>query len=338
MSSEEKKEYKPAGEQPGAFGPGRGGPGRGGFGGGMAGGPVQKAKDFKGTMKRLVEYLKPYRLQFMIVFVFAILSTIFTIVGPKILGKATTKLFEGLMNKYAAFMLHKPMPSIDFTYIGTIILILIGLYVISAVFSFIMQYQMASVSQKAVFDMRRDVNAKLAKLPLKYFDARTHGEIMSRVTNDIENISTTLQQSLTQLITSVCTIVGILIMMLSINVLMTLAALAHPQWQNVPPQADVTQAVILSIDHLDPARGHLIAERLYTSRSGRAELRSFDNLKPDLQERIGFEIGAKIDGLEPRIILVVDVSNGADVVVGRRGMAAERRLLRQHLRSPDDRF
>lgn len=188
----------------------------------MGQGPVQKAKDFNGTMRRLIVYLKPHRVQLSIVVAFAVLSTVFTIAGPKILGKATTKLFDGLMGKYGAILLHQPLPSIDFVYIGRIIVLLIGLYAISSVFSYIQQYQMAGLSQRTVYDMRRDLNDKLERLPLKFFDGRTHGEIMSRFTNDIDNISTTLQQSLTQLITSVCTIVGVLVMMLTISPWLTL--------------------------------------------------------------------------------------------------------------------
>lgn len=203
----------------------RRGMGPGGFGGGhgpmgaMAGG---KAKDFKGSLKRLIAYLHPHRVQLLIVIVFAVLSTTFTIVGPKILGKATTRLLEGIISKFAAYQLHKPVPSMDFIYIGRIILIMGCLYIISAVFSFIQQYIMAGVAQKTVFDMRRDVNDKLARLPMKYFDSRTHGEIMSRVSNDIDNISTTLQQSMTQLITSICTVIGVVIMMLTISPMLTL--------------------------------------------------------------------------------------------------------------------
>jgi ATP-binding cassette subfamily B protein len=187
--------------------------------GGMMGGsgPVAKAKDFKGTLRRLLVYLEPHRVQLSIVIIFAVLSTGFNILGPKILGKATTKLFDGLMAKYMAIRLQKPVPSVDFIYIGQIILVLVVLYLISALFGYIQQYQMAGVSQKTVFDMRKDLNDKLSRLPLKYFDSKTHGEIMSRVTNDIDNISTTLQQSMTQLISSICTIVGVLIMMLSIS-------------------------------------------------------------------------------------------------------------------------
>jgi ATP-binding cassette subfamily B protein len=198
----------------------------GGFGPMMGGrGPVEKPKDFKGTMKKMIVYFKPHKVQLIIVFIFAVLSTVFTIVGPKLMGQITTKLFDGLMAKYISVYVSAPMPSIDFHFIGQIILLLVGLYIISAVFNYIQQYQMAGVSQKIVFAMRRDVNDKLSRLPLKFFDSRTHGEIMSRVTNDIDNISTTLQQSLTQLITSVCTIIGILIMMLTISPLLTLITL-----------------------------------------------------------------------------------------------------------------
>jgi ATP-binding cassette subfamily B protein len=224
MSEQQRKEYKkPVAGPQGLFGPG----GRpGGFGGGGPMGAMrvigEKPKDFKGTFKRLMLYLQPHKMKLGLVVIFAVLSTTFNIAGPKILGKATTKLLEGLMGKFAAYRLHQRVPSIDFHYIGNIILTLIGLYIISAIFSFIQQYVMAGVAQKTVFDMRRDLNDKLARLPLKYFDSRTHGEIMSRVTNDIDTISTTLQQSMTQLITSVCTIIGVVIMMLSISPMLTL--------------------------------------------------------------------------------------------------------------------
>lgn len=196
-------------------------PGTGPFGRNALGMPVQKAKDFKGTLKRLLGYLKPRGIQLSTVFLMAILSTLFGIVSPKIMGKATTKLFQGMMQKF----MHVTGAKIDFQYIGQIILILIGLYILSAFFSYIQQYIMASVAQKTVYDMRNDVFEKLNRLPLKFFDSRTHGEILSRVTNDIDNIATTLQQSLTQLISSVISIVGIIIMMLTISPLMTLIAL-----------------------------------------------------------------------------------------------------------------
>ncbi|WP_066304812.1 ABC transporter ATP-binding protein [Bacillus sp. FJAT-29814] len=197
----------------------RSGPG-GGFGprGMGMGAPVQKAKDFKGTLKRLIGYLMPYKLQLIAVLITAIIGTVFAIVSPKIMGKATTKLFDGLMMKLSGV----PGAKIDFDYIGQIILLLIGLYILSAAFSYLQQYIMAGVAQKTVYNLRKEVLDKLNRLPLKYFDARTHGEILSRAVNDVDNISSTLQQSLTQLITSVVTIIGVIVMMLTISPLMTL--------------------------------------------------------------------------------------------------------------------
>ncbi|GCD12761.1 ABC transporter ATP-binding protein [Clostridium tagluense] len=239
-------------------------------GGGMGGGPmasfagpVVKAKDFKGTLKRLLSYLKPQRVKFILVFIFAIISTIFSIVGPKISGKAITKLFEGIMSKIGLLQLNMQQAKIaavinanpeaskspkiveglaqvkagiakimdlnggkiDFHYIEHIILLLLALYLISTLFGFLQQYIMAGVAQKTVYNLRKDVDEKLSRLPLKFFDARTHGEILSRVTNDIDNISTTLQQSLTQLITSIVTIIGVIIMMLTISPLLTLVVI-----------------------------------------------------------------------------------------------------------------
>ncbi|EKN65484.1 ABC transporter [Neobacillus bataviensis LMG 21833] len=198
--------------------PGGRGPGGGGFGPMGMGMAPQKAKNFKGTLKRLVGYLKPYKLQLIAVLITAIISTVFSIVSPKIMGKATTKLFEGLMAKLRGV----PGAKIDFDYIGQIILLLIGLYIVSAIFAYIQQYIMAGVAQKTVYNLRKEVEQKLNRLPLKYFDSRTHGEILSRAVNDVDNISTTLQQSLTQLITSIVTLLGVIVMMLSISPLMTL--------------------------------------------------------------------------------------------------------------------
>ncbi|MDR4947478.1 ABC transporter ATP-binding protein [Neobacillus cucumis] len=211
--SEDSKNQRPGFES----GPQRPGPG-GGFGPRGMGMPVQKAKDFKGTLKRLVVYLKPYKLQLISVLITAIISTIFSIVSPKIMGKATTKLFEGLMMKFKGV----PGAKIDFDYIGQIIILLIGLYILSAIFAYLQGYIMAGVAQKTVYNLRKEVEEKLNRLPLKYFDSRTHGEILSRAVNDVDNISSTLQQSLTQLITSVVTIIGVIVMMLTISPLMTL--------------------------------------------------------------------------------------------------------------------
>ncbi|KEI03807.1 ABC transporter ATP-binding protein [Clostridium botulinum] len=182
-----------------------------------AGMTVQKAKDFKGTLKRLVGYLKPHTFKIIMIFLMAMLSTIFSILSPKVMGKATNKIFEGIMLKFKRV----PGASIDFTYIYIIVLVLIGLYIISAVFAYLQQYIMAGVAQNTVREMRKNVDDKLSRLPLKFYNSKTNGEILSRVTNDIDNISTTLQQSITQLITSIITIIGIVIMMFTISPVMT---------------------------------------------------------------------------------------------------------------------
>ncbi|HEY7413879.1 MAG TPA: ABC transporter ATP-binding protein, partial [Ktedonobacteraceae bacterium] len=194
---------------------------RGGAWGAM-GRPVEKAKDFKGTLLRFLSYFLPQKYNLIIVLITAIIGAAFNIVGPKILGLATTKLFEGIVAKYQAMLRHQPAPSIDFKYIATVLLILLGLYVISAIFMFIQQYVMAGVAQRTVYKLRKEVDEKLSRLPLKYFDSRTHGEILSRAVNDMDNISTTLQQSLTQLITSVVTLIGVIVMMLLISPLLSL--------------------------------------------------------------------------------------------------------------------
>lgn len=192
-----------------------------GPGGGMSMAmPVEKAKNFRGTLKRLVGYLAPQKKRFFAVGILAIASTVFSIFGPKILGKATTKIAEGVLA-----LRYSPIPSFDFEYVGKILLLMVVLYLISFLTGYAMSYIMSGVSQKTVYVMRNEVKEKLDRLPLKYFDGRTHGEILSRVTNDMDTIATTLQQSMTQLITSVVTIVGILIMMLSISPIMTLIAL-----------------------------------------------------------------------------------------------------------------
>ncbi|KOR83315.1 ABC transporter [Bacillus sp. FJAT-22058] len=181
----------------------------------------QKAKDFKGTLKRLLTYLKPRRNRLISVFFAAIMSTIFMIVGPKIMGNAITELFEGAYGKFQGI----PGAAINFDEIGQILLLLAGLYALSSLFSYVQQYIMSSVAQDTVYDLREDVNKKLEKLPLKYFEGRPNGETLSRMTNDIDTIGSTLQQSLTQFITSIVTIVGIIIMMLSISPLLTLISI-----------------------------------------------------------------------------------------------------------------
>lgn len=208
------KEKPQVGGKQVAQGPGPG-PGPGGGGLMMTG---QKVKDFKGTLKRLLTYLRPRGKKLIIVFFAAILSTIFTIVGPKIMGNAITVLFEGIYAKFQGIS----GAAIDYEAIGKILLLLGGLYVLSSLFSYLQQYIMSSVAQETVYDLREDVNDKLKQLPIKYFDGRPNGEILSRVTNDIDTIGSTLQQSLTQFITSFVTIIGIIIMMLSISPILTL--------------------------------------------------------------------------------------------------------------------
>jgi ATP-binding cassette, subfamily B, multidrug efflux pump len=186
--------------------------------GGMAQ-STEKANNFKGTMKKLIHSLRDYKLSMLVVFVFAIVSTIFSIVGPKILGKATTKLFEGVMEKIAG------TGSIDFDYIGKIIVTLAVLYVISSIFSYLQGWIMSGVSMKVSYNFRRDISEKINRMPLGYFDKTNHGEVLSRVTNDVDTLSQTLNQSLGQIITSVTTVIGVLIMMFTISWEMTLVAL-----------------------------------------------------------------------------------------------------------------
>lgn len=195
----------------------RGGP----MGHGPMGGRFEKPKDFKGTFSKLLEYLRPYRLKLIIVMAFATSSTVFSIVGPKILGKVTTKIFEGLIEKISGV----PGGGIDFQYILNIILLLIGLYVISALFSFIQGFIVTGVAQKVSYNLRREISEKINRLPLKYFDTVSHGDVLSRVTNDVDTVSQSLNQSMSQIITSVTTLVGVLYMMLSISWQMTIAAL-----------------------------------------------------------------------------------------------------------------
>ena len=189
-----------------------------GHGGGPLRGVVEKPKDFKGTGKRLLLYLKPYTLLLIVVIGFAVSATIFNVLAPKILGKATTKIFQGVMER----ILHIPNAHIDFSYILKILLTVGVLYALNAIFMYIQQYIMAGISQGTVKRLRSEVMDKLTKLPLRFYDNRTHGEVLSRVTNDIDMISTTLNQSLIQLITSFVAIVGTVFMMLTISPMLTL--------------------------------------------------------------------------------------------------------------------
>ena len=192
---------------PGPMGPGRGQ-------------TTEKAKNFKGTTKKLIsQYLSKYKVGLILVIIFAVGSTIFSIIGPKILGNATTEIYNGLVNKIQG------LGGIDFNKIGKILLTLLGLYVLSAVFSFIQGFVMTRISQKLTYNLRKDISEKINKLPMNYFDKKTNGEVLSVITNDIDTLGTNLNQSVTQIITSVCTLIGVAIMMLSISWQMTLISL-----------------------------------------------------------------------------------------------------------------
>ena len=182
--------------------------------------PFEKAKDFKGSIIKLMGYISKYKIGMILVAVFAVGSTVFNIIGPKISGKATTKLFNGLVSKIQG------LGGIDFDAIKRLLLILLGLYCFSAVFSFIQGWIMTGISQNISYKLRKEISQKLNRLPMSYFDKNTHGEILSRITNDVDTLAMNLNQVTTQLITSVTTLIGILVMMLSISGIMTLIALA----------------------------------------------------------------------------------------------------------------
>ncbi|MFR1709372.1 MAG: ABC transporter ATP-binding protein [Clostridium sp.] len=193
---------------------------KGPMGHGPVGGAGEKAKNFKETMKKLISYLKPFTASIIVVIIFAIGSAAFSIIGPKVLGKATTNIFKGLVGKITGSGV-----GIDFEYIGRILLILLGLYIISTIFSFVQGFIMSGVTQKVSYNLRKEISEKINRMPLKYFDSKTHGEVLSRVTNDVDTVSQNLNQSMTQVITSITTLIGVLIMMISISGLMTIATL-----------------------------------------------------------------------------------------------------------------
>jgi ATP-binding cassette subfamily B protein len=180
--------------------------------------PTQKAKNFKGTVARLLGYLRPHRSALIVVVVAGVIGTVFMVLGPKILGLATTKIFEGFVAKTSGV----PGAAIDFGYVGRILVALIGLYLVGNAFQYLMQYLMAGIAQRTVYVLRQEVEAKFDRLPLKFFDSRTRGEVMSRAVNDLDSISGTLQQNLTQLLTSVLTLIGVIAMMLTISWILTL--------------------------------------------------------------------------------------------------------------------
>jgi ATP-binding cassette, subfamily B, multidrug efflux pump len=256
----------------------------------MGGGPMavmrrgEKPRDFKGTMKKLIGYLGSYRIPIVLMMVFSIASTIFSIIGPKILGSATTKLFEGVMAKIAG------TGDIDFGFIGNIIMLTIGLYLISAAFSYIQGWIMAGISMNITYRFRKDIADKINRMPLRYFDGTNHGEVLSRITNDVETVGQTLNQSLTQIITSVTTVLGIVIMMFTISWQMTLVALV-----TLPLSFGVIGFVVgksqkyfkQQQDYLGHVNGHV--EEMYGGHivmkafNGEAEsVKEFDNLNGTL--------------------------------------------------------
>ncbi|WP_285800615.1 ABC transporter ATP-binding protein [Exiguobacterium sp. s183] len=265
---------------------GHGGPGGPGGGNMMMMG--EKPKEFKVTFRRLLAYLKPRRNTLIAVFVAAILSTVFMIAGPKIMGIAITELFEGAYAKFTGV----PGAEIDFTRIGQILSLLAGLYVISSLFNYVQQYLMSGVAQKTVYDLREDVNKKLERLPLKYYDGRSNGETLSRVTNDIDLIGSTLQQSVTSFITSIVTIVGILIMMLSISPLLTVISLVSLPLTIFAIRPILKRSQQYFSDqqrHLGRLNGHV--EEMYTGHAvvkafGREEtaVREFDEVNEELYD------------------------------------------------------
>ncbi len=188
------------------------GPGRG-----MA--PGEKAKDLKGAIGKMLRYMGKYKMAVVFVMIIAACSTVFSVVGPKVLGKATTALASGLMAKVAG------TGGIDFTYIGKILLFVLGLYLLSSVLSFLQGWIMTGITQKICYRMRKEITEKINRMPMKYFESRTYGEVLSRITNDVDTLGMGLNQSVTQIITSTATIIGVLVMMLSISPLMTLIAL-----------------------------------------------------------------------------------------------------------------
>ncbi|WP_416181049.1 ABC transporter ATP-binding protein, partial [Bellilinea sp.] len=205
--------------RPPSAGRGPMGGGRGPFGGHMMMGKVEKARDFKGTLRKLLHYLDPFKITIIIVILLAAGSTVFAILGPKILGGATTKLFEGLLAQLSG------TGSIDFAGIGQILLTVLGLYLFSSVLSYLQGWLMTDVAITVTYQLRKQIMSKINRMPFRYFDGTTHGEVLSRLTNDVDTVNQTLNQSLTQIITSFVSVVGVLVMMLTISWQMTLVAL-----------------------------------------------------------------------------------------------------------------
>lgn len=241
----------------------------------------EKPRDFKKTLKKFIQYIGKYKAQVIVVMIFAVASTAFAIVGPKIIGRATTKLFEGVMGNISG-----TGSGIDFKYIGNIILISLGLYVASAIFSYVQGWIMSGVSMKVTYRFRKDISKKINRMPFKYFDNTSQGEVLSRVTNDVDAINQTLNQSLTQIITSIATVIGILVMMLTISRIMTLIALLI-----VPLSLIMIMAVVKRSqkyfkqqqDYLGHVNGHV--EEMF---GGHNVIRAFNGEKRSIKRFNGF--------------------------------------------------
>ena len=238
--------------------------------------PGEKAKDFKGSFGKLFSYLGSYRAAIVLVMVLAACSTVFSVLGPKIMGKATTSLSEGLMNKIAG------TGGIDFNYIAKILLITLGLYLISSVLSFCQGMIMTGITQKICYRMRKEISEKINRMPMKYFESRTYGEVLSRITNDVDTLGMGLNQSVTQIITSVATLIGTLVMMLSISPLMTLIALIV-----LPVSAALVSAVVkISQKHFKMQQEYLghINGQVEETYSGHLVIQAFNKEKESIRK------------------------------------------------------
>src|SRR5450759_1871437 len=265
----------------GGFGPGMmGGRQRGGFGGGHGGPgammPGEKARDFRGTMTKLIQYLRVYRISILLVLFIASLSTVFTIVGPKILGQATTLLFEGVLAQLAG------TGSVDFNSIGNIILTVAALYLVASVFSYAQGWIMSGISMKVTYKFRKDISEKINRMPLRYFDGTNHGEVLSRITNDVDTVNQTLNQSLSQIVTSVISVLGVMVMMLSISWVMTLVALTIIPLSMVVVSRVVRQSQKFfkqQQDYLGHVNGHV--EEMY---GGHIVMKAFNGEEKSVQQ------------------------------------------------------
>jgi len=241
-------------------------------------GSGEKPRNFKNTMKNLIQYLKPYRVSIIFVLVLSILSTVFSIIGPKIMGKATTKLFEGLVAKVS----HVPGAAIDFTYIGHIVLALIGLYAFGSLCAYFQGYIMAGVSMKVTYNLRKSISEKINRLPLKYFDTQAYGDVLSRVTNDVDTVGMNLNQSLSQIVSSVTMIIGVLAMMFSISWLMTVVVLLVLPMSSVFVTFVVRRTQIYfkrQQDYLGHVNGHV--EEMY---SGHNVMKAFNGEEKSIKQ------------------------------------------------------